>query len=354
MRLMRDFPTPNAIDLEDLLDDVHEMLYEYDPEVDRFTWVSAGEGLLGYPREAWLRPGFWASIIHPEDRERAIRWCADVCDSRAERMMEYRLVSASGRVASVREVVRPGRNGNGLVMGHIADITAVRTLEEELGEADHRAIVGGLASGIAHDLSQPLTLILTNLSFAADELRASGDAALGAIDDARAAARLAKNALLEFHSVFRGVDPRREAVDIGAALRTCLAAVRAAVPAGRTVTVDIDPALPKVEAPATAPGRIFLNLLTNAIDALRESGTELAVRAHRAGSDVVVEIEDDGPGVPPEIAARLFEPFATGRASGTGLGLWNVRRLVAQIGGSITIPTRSRGTLVCVTLPAIP
>jgi signal transduction histidine kinase len=102
-----------------------------------------------------------------------------------------------------------------------------------------------------------------------------------------------------------------------------------------------------------ALGQVWTNLLVNAVQAMGGRGS-LAVRVSDAGSDVAVEIEDDGPGIPPEISARVFEPFFTTkpRGQGSGLGLDIARRIVEEHGGRISFESRPGRTLFKVLLPS--
>jgi signal transduction histidine kinase len=84
--------------------------------------------------------------------------------------------------------------------------------------------------------------------------------------------------------------------------------------------------------------QIFANLLTNAIDASPQSGKIVVTVQQNAENEIRVEVRDQGSGIPPEIASRLFEPFSTTKKDiGTGLGLWVSRRLAEQLGGTITL-----------------
>ena len=99
--------------------------------------------------------------------------------------------------------------------------------------------------------------------------------------------------------------------------------------------------------------RIIFNLLRNAFEAIEERGGEIQLLFEGArDEDLFVTVSDDGPGIPPEIRASLFEAFVTSRkASGTGLGLSIVRRLVDELGGSIALDSSNAGTAFRLTLP---
>jgi len=121
---------------------------------------------------------------------------------------------------------------------------------------------------------------------------------------------------------------------------------------GVSVERDYDEALPKIWANGGELNQVWSNLIDNSADAVDGRG-RIAVRAYRNGDVVVVEITDDGPGVPREIQSRIFEPFFTTKqvGEGTGLGLDIVRRIVAAHGGEVAFDSRPGETRFVVRLP---
>jgi signal transduction histidine kinase len=116
---------------------------------------------------------------------------------------------------------------------------------------------------------------------------------------------------------------------------------------------DYDRTLPKVLANGSELNQVWTNLLDNAIDALGESGT-INIRTRTENDCAVVEISDDGPGIPDDVRARIFEPFFTTKAvgQGTGLGLDTVRRIVEERHrGSISVESQPGRTTFRVWLP---
>ena len=118
----------------------------------------------------------------------------------------------------------------------------------------------------------------------------------------------------------------------------------------------IDPELPAVHIDANQVQQVFVNLVNNAAQAIASSGREgkLVVHARKWLDGLVVTVEDDGPGIPNDVAARIFEPFFTTKAEGegTGLGLSICQGIIKEHGGRITYaPNRRRGTTFRVELP---
>jgi signal transduction histidine kinase len=121
---------------------------------------------------------------------------------------------------------------------------------------------------------------------------------------------------------------------------------------GVSVAREYEDDLPRVPGPGGELNQVWTNLLDNAADAVAGGGS-VGVRAFRDGEAVVVEVTDDGPGIPPEIRGRVFEPFFTTKevGSGAGLGLDVARRVVVGRGGEIAVESGSEGTRFAVRLP---
>jgi signal transduction histidine kinase len=122
---------------------------------------------------------------------------------------------------------------------------------------------------------------------------------------------------------------------------------------GVTVVRDYSADAPRIEAYAGELNQVWTNLIDNALDAMDGAGT-LRVATHVEGDGVVVEIGDTGPGMPPQVAERAFEPFYTTKSvgKGTGLGLDIARRIVVdRHGGTITIDSRPGETVLRVRIP---
>lgn len=142
-------------------------------------------------------------------------------------------------------------------------------------------------------------------------------------------------------------------IDVGAGLTDTRALLEGkARDRSVSVSLDVAPQLPAVEGYAAELNQVWMNLIDNAIDAAPPSG-HVHVAAKHKGSEVIVSIADDGPGIPPEIAGKVFDPFFTTKdvGVGTGLGLDIVRRIVQAHGGEIDFSTRPGWTEFRVRLP---
>jgi signal transduction histidine kinase len=141
-------------------------------------------------------------------------------------------------------------------------------------------------------------------------------------------------------------------VDIKNSLETTLTIMHHKLKRGILVTREFAPELPKVMAYGSELNQVWTNLIDNAADAMKEKG-KLLVRVVRENDYVVVEIADDGPGIPPEVQSRIFEPFFTtkGVGEGSGLGLDVVHRIVRKMRGVITVKSAPGDTRFQVRIP---
>jgi signal transduction histidine kinase len=144
-------------------------------------------------------------------------------------------------------------------------------------------------------------------------------------------------------------------VDIKSSLETTLTIMHHKLKRGISVTRDFAPGLPKVMAYGSELNQVWTNLIDNAVDAMKENG-KLSVRALRENDYVLVEIADNGPGIPPEVQSRIFEPFFTtkGVGEGSGLGLDVVHRIVKKMRGLITVKSVPGDTRFQVRIPIQP
>jgi signal transduction histidine kinase len=142
-------------------------------------------------------------------------------------------------------------------------------------------------------------------------------------------------------------------VDLRQSVEATLSVLRSRLRAGIAVELDVEPGMPDVEANAGELGQVWANLIGNAVDAMDGRGT-IRIRICRRGERAVVEVEDEGPGIPRALRRRVFEPFFSTKPvqSGTGLGLHVVRSIVVhRHGGRVDLLSRPGRTVFRVLLP---
>ncbi len=248
----------------------------------------------------------------------------------------------------------------GLVYGIGIDITERRALEKRAADAEALSAMGTLAMGLAHEIRNPLNaanLQLHLLSRDVDKLGESAPIATREGMHKRIAivgdeiARLGR-LLTEFLELARPRGIAREPVHVTRLVDDILVLERgAAEQRGVRIVRELADGTVAL-GDAEKLKQVVLNLVVNALEAMKDGGT-LTARVHSKESDVVLEIEDTGPGIDAEIAVQVFDPFFTTKEGGTGLGLSIVRKIVDQHGGHVRIESeRGKGACVTVRLPA--
>ena len=229
-----------------------------------------------------------------------------------------------------------------------------RRMEAHLLERDRLSTLGLLTSGVAHDLNNPLAVISAHAQILAR--RAPDDATAGQLHEILEAVERCRRIAADLLGFARRDPVERAPVDVAEVLRATLALRRRDVEAhGIRVTLTLPDALPRVTGDAHQLQQVFLNLVVNAEQALRESGSRLEVsaRADDDGESVSVRFFNDGPPIPPEVLPSIFDPFFTTktRDEGTGLGLAICRRIVQEHGGEISVESGPDGTAFIIRLP---
>jgi signal transduction histidine kinase len=245
------------------------------------------------------------------------------------------------------------------------DLTRVEQLEERERLRDRLAALGEMAAAIAHEVKNPLAGIEVMAGVLRRQLAGSPDAQT-VLGDIINEAKMANRIVVEVLDFVRPLRLQVEPVPLDLVLREALSAVEAQVPRhGVVVRQSISAELPAVEGDAHQLRQILINLVRNAAEAIGDVGT-IEVRAALLPADdparaecpeparVLIDVEDDGPGVPIEVRDKIFSPFFTTKSRGSGLGLAIVRKIVDAHDGRIDMsPGTNGGTRFRVTLPVV-
>jgi PAS domain S-box-containing protein len=231
------------------------------------------------------------------------------------------------------------------------DVSGQVDLERRMMRSEKLAVVGSLAAGLAHEIGTPLNVI----SATAEWLMLDGEGAERSrrlseiIAETDRISRLVRE-LLAFSRERRA---GRAPVPVGEAVARVRSLLAISAEKKRvSLETDLADGVPPVLAAADDLHQVLMNLLVNAVDAV-PAGGRVGVRARAGGGQVTIEVHDDGPGVPEALRERVFDPFFTTRAEGTGLGLAVCARVVAAHGGDIRVGVGPwGGALFTVTLPA--
>lgn len=236
------------------------------------------------------------------------------------------------------------------------DRTERRRLQDQLIQSEKMSAVGQLVAGVAHDLNNPLASVLGFADFLVEspDVPAHLREPLRVIQqESLRAATIVRN-LLGFA---RKQEHRRHNETIRPVLEATLVLLRNQLMADRVdVQLEIEPGLPELYVNANQIQQVFVNLIHNASQAIASTGRpgEIRIIARNGPHGVVIDVWDDGPGMPEELAARAFEPFFTTKpeGQGTGLGLNICMGIVKEHGGVITLTTApGAGATFSVELP---
>jgi signal transduction histidine kinase/ActR/RegA family two-component response regulator len=282
-----------------------------------------------------------------------------------------RTFSLRGRQFEARAYPAAGRR----VLLYVRDVTEDRDREVRRLQSEKLASIGMLAAGVAHEINNPASFVLANLEALADLLQddkakpdpkgalnpKSGDFRFEAMNIVQES----KEGMARIHRIVRDLrafsrldEDATLLTDVNAAVDSSLSMLRSELRYRAQVERDLR-ATRRVRASAARLGQVFLNLIMNAAHALAAGNPKrnrLYVRSYDDGERVVIEVEDNGPGIPTEVMPRIFESFFTTKPPGvgTGLGLPISRDIVSSAGGELTVESvPGRGALFRVRLPAV-
>lgn len=207
--------------------------------------------------------------------------------------------------------------------------------QERMVRAERFATVGELATGLAHEIKNPLSGLSGALELLAEDLREQPARHEIIVEMQHQVARLARimESLLNYA---RPPRPQLRPTDVNALIEKVLFLVTQQRTCSQlTVQRELAADLPAIIADAGQLEQVLLNLCLNAAQALGPRGGNLTLRTSADEAWVTVEVIDDGPGVPPEVRDHLFRPFFTTKPNGTGLGLAICARIIAEHGGEI-------------------
>lgn len=227
--------------------------------------------------------------------------------------------------------------------------------QRELRSAERLAAVGRISAQITHEIRNPLNAIGLNAELLSEELAQLSPAPREATQLVAAISREVDRleAVAEEYLKFARLPRAAPApLDLDEVVASLLDFVGPELSAARIEVVrELAGGLPSVEGDEAQLRAVALNLVRNSRESMPGGGT-LRVRTRRADGGVELEVEDTGGGMPPEVLARIFEPFYTTKERGTGLGLAYARRVVAEHGGRIQCDSApGRGTTFTIRLP---
>jgi PAS domain S-box-containing protein len=306
----------------------------------------------------------WQALVHPEDLSRVLKIWQESPASGNTLEYEARLLRGTdGEYRWFQTRAVPVRDKQGKIVkwyGVINDIEDRKRAEELRADLAHITRVNTmveLTASLAHDIKQPIGAAVTNAEACArlldrdqpDVLEAR-EAALEMARDARHAAQI----IDRVRSLYRKDSSHWEMVDVNEIVDEMVMLLRGESHRyAISLRTDLAEELPKIKADRVQLQQVFMNLMLNAIEAMKDTGGDLSIRSQQnEDGELLVSVTDNGVGLPAGKADEIFNAFFTTKSQGTGLGLAITRSIVESHGGRIWATANSeRGTSLYFTLP---
>jgi PAS domain S-box-containing protein len=332
----------------------HSRLYGFDPE----------KGIPSFEE--------FVQRMHPEDRSRFVEIAERANSAGKDFDVHLRVVLPDGTTKYLYGVGHPVFNPSGDLVefvGTAMDVTERRRADEErerlrqvqadLAHLSRVTTMGELTASLAHEIKQPITAAVTNAKAC---LRWLGRDEPNVAEACEAASRLVKDVtraadiISRISLLFKKGALQRELVDVNELIREMIVLLRSE--ANRysiSIRTELAEDLPKVMADRVQLQQVFMNLMLNGIEAMKETsgGSELTIKSEADDAQLRVSVKDTGVGLPPEQADQIFTAFFTTKDNGTGMGLPISRSIIESHGGRLWFTGNSgRGATFHFTLPA--
>ena len=245
-----------------------------------------------------------------------------------------------------------GRNFNQMVRQlRESRIEIERLHRTQMSRAEHMATLGEMATGLAHEIRNPLAGIAGVIEIIGRDLPSTSPARAVVKDVRQEIARI-NHIVTDLLQTARPHPPRVHTSDLNTTVEHAVMLGRQqALAKSVEIALRKDPSLPEVEHDSDQIHQVLLNLLLNALQAIDEPGS-ITVTLERRGDTAVVKVADNGRGISPDHLPNIFRPFFTTKGNGTGLGLWLARRIVEDHQGRIDVTsTLGKGTTFTVIVP---
>lgn len=356
----------------ELAENINEVFWITDPTKQQMLYISpAYERIWGRScASLYERPQAWLEAIHPDDRVR-VRAAMQTKQTEGRYDEEYRIMRPDGEERRIRDRAFAVRGPGGAlqrIVGVAEDITESRKLQDQFLRSQRLEAIGSLAGGIAHDLNNILTPIVTATDLLGPRLVDARNQQL--LNLIKTAANRGTRVVRQMMAYSRGIAGERVTIQCRDLVREMMTIMRETFPRDIRIETDLAPDLRAVMGDATQLLQVLMNLCVNARDAMPRGGRLTITAANidldeesvadqpgaQPGPYICLTVTDTGHGIPAEHIERIFEPFFSTKppAKGTGLGLSTALGIIRGHRGLITVTSEpDRGTTFSLLLPAV-
>jgi PAS domain S-box-containing protein len=344
--------------------------WAWSPDRDIRYWSEECYRVLSFdPQDGFPRPEDFFQRLHPDDRLGFRELIQTAIREKAEWETDYRIVHPDGPVRDIHVVGHPVLSTSGHLVefvGTVIDVTErkraeqerarLHQLEADLAHTNRVSTLGEMAASLAHEIKQPITAAITSANSCIEWLAHEPPN----LDRARAAAaridkygNRAAEIIDRIRSFYKKSPPQRELVDVNGIIHEMLALLEGeAFRLSVAMRTDLSTELPKIMVDRVQLQQVFMNLMLNAIEAMKDSGGELTVKSKLQDGQLQFSVSDTGVGLPTDKMDQIFSAFFTTKPQGSGMGLAISRSIVESHGGQLWASANSgRGATFHFTLP---